>query len=301
MMTMLQIIRAATAELGIPQPNLVVGVNNSDTIQLLALLNGLGGDLQRGYIWQALCKEHRFSTQFLTVTGTTTSNSAVVTDLSASTGLDNTYQVLGYGINKDTYVSTLDSPTQVTLTQPATQSGTVTLDFCKTKYSFPSDFDRVQDRTHWDRSKHWEMLGPETAQQWQWLKSGYIATGPRIRWRIMGNSFQTWPPIATADSVGFEYISNAWAQSADGTPQSSFLQDSDTCMFPDRLMVTGLKMRYQQAKGLGFDFVDEYNKQLSIAQSNDSGGASLNMAPSHLNTLIGWNNIPDSGFGNFGN
>jgi hypothetical protein len=25
------------------------------------------------------------------------------------------------------------------------------------------------------------MLGPEDAQQWEWLLSGYISTGPRIR------------------------------------------------------------------------------------------------------------------------
>lgn len=298
MMTMLQIIQAATAELGIPRPTLVTGVPNADTVQLLALLNGLGGDLQREYIWQALSKEYRFSTQFLKTTGSTTANSAVVTGLSDSTGLDSTYQALGAGINNDTYVNSLDNPIQVTLSQPATLSGTTDLTFCKTKYTLPSDFDRVTDRTQWDRSKHWEMLGPETPQQWQWLKSGYISTGPRIRWRILGNYFQTWPPIATADSLGFEYISNAWVYGANGAPQTTFLADTDTCLFPDRLMITGLKMRFQQAKGLGSDFVDDYNKQLSIALGNDSGSATLDMAPRPLNTLIGWDNIPDSNFGN---
>lgn len=296
-MNMLQIIQAATGELGIPQPNLVVGIKNTDTIQLLALLNGLGGDLQRKYIWEALCTEYRFSTQFLTATGTTTANSAAVTGLTASTGLDSTYQVLGTGINSDTYVSTLDSATQVTLSQPASASGTVTLNFCKTKYPFPADYDRLQDRTEWDRSKHWEMGGPVTAQEWQRLKSGIIATGPRIRWRIMRSFFQTWPPIANADSLGFEYISKAWAESAIGVRQSAFLADTDTCIYPDRLMVVGLKMRYQQAKGLGFDFVDEYNEHLSIAFGNDSGSGTLSMAPSESSTLIGWDNIPDSGYG----
>lgn len=297
MTTMLQIIQAATGELGIPRPALVVGIQNTDTIQLLALLNGLGGDLQRKYIWEALSKEYRFSTQFLTATGTTTANSAVVTGLSATTGLDSTYQVIGTGMNTDTYVSTLDSATQVTLNQVATASGIATLNFCKTKYAFPTDFDRVQDRTQWDKSKHWEMLGPETAQQWQWLKSGYISTGPRIRWRILGSFFQTWPPIATADRLGFEYISKAWAASAAGVAQNSFVADTDTCMYPDRLMITGLKMRYQQAKGLGFDFVDEFEEHLSIAFGNDSGSATLNMAPNPLNTLIGWENLPDSNYG----
>jgi len=300
-MNMLQIIQAAAGELGIPQPSLVVGVKNDDTIQLLALLNGLGGDLQQDYIWQALSKPYRFSTQFLTVTGTTTANSPVVTGLSATTGLDSTYQVLGVGVDDDVYVQSVDSATQVTLDTPAISSGTVTLNFCKTKYAMPVDYDRMQDRTHWDKTQRWEMLGPETAQQWEWLKSGWISTGPRIRWRIMGSYFQTWPPIASAHRMGFEYIGNGWALGAGGAPQSAFLKDTDTCVFPDRLMITGLKMRYQQAKGLGSDFVDQYNRLLTIATGNSNGAATLSMRPSRLNTLIGWDNIPDSGFGNFGN
>lgn len=300
-MNMLQIIQAATSELGITRPNIVVGVKDTQTIQLLALLNALGGDLQRDYIWQALNKEYRFSSQFLTVTGTTTANSPVITGLSAVTGLDETYQVLGVGINQDTYVLSVDGPSQVTLTQPATTSGTVELNFCKTKYAFPSDFDRIQDRTQWDQTQHWELLGPETPQQWQWLKSGYISTGPRIRWRIMGSTFQTWPAVSAAHRLGFEYVSNGWVIGADGAPKTAFTAQDDTCIFPDRLMVTGLKMRFQQAKGLGYDYLDEFNKQLSIAQANDGGSSTLSMQPSRLNTLIGWDNIPDSSYGNFGN
>jgi hypothetical protein len=75
----------------------------------------------------------------------------------------------------------------------------------------PSDYDRKIDRTDWDKTKHWEMLGPETAQQWEWLLSGYISTGPRIRYRIFGGYFQIWPMVTTADTLGFEYVSNAWA------------------------------------------------------------------------------------------
>jgi hypothetical protein len=300
-MNMLQIVQAAAGELGIPQPSLVVGIKNTDTIQLLALLNGLGGDLQREYIWQALNKEYRFATQFLAATGVITAGSAVVTGLSSTSGLDATYQVLGTGVDNDVYVLSVDSASQVTLDTPASANGTVNLNFCKTKYPFPVDFDRLQDRTQWDKTQHWEMLGPETAQQWQWLKSGWISTGPRLRWRVLGSYFQTWPPIAKAERLGFEYVSNGWALGAGGVPQTSFLKDSDTCVFPDRLMVTGLKMRYQQAKGLGSDFVDQFDRLLSIAQGNDGGAATLSMAPGRLNTLIGWENIPDSGFGNFGN
>ncbi len=297
MKTMLQIIQAAASQLGIPKPSLVAGINNTATLQLLALLNQLGDDLQRDFIWQALCTEYRFFTQALQTIGTVTAGSAVITGIANTTGLDNTYQVLGVGVNNDTYVVTRDSATQVTMSQPANASGTVTLNFCKTKYSMPADYDRIEDRTQWDKSKHWEMLGPETPQMWQWLKSGYISTGPRVRWRIMGGYFQIWPAFSTAEYLGFEYISNAFVRGADGTPKTSFTADDDTCIFPDGLMITGLKMMYQQAKGLGTDFLLKYEELLSIAKANDAGSADLHMAPNPLNTLIGWENIPDSGYG----
>ena len=298
MKTMLQIVQAATQQLGIPTPGLVVGSTATDTVQLLALLNQLLDDLQRDFIWQALCTEYRFTTQFLDTTGTLTANSAVVTALASTTGLDATYQVVATGVNNDTYVQSLDSATQVTLTQAASSSGTVPITFCKTKYSMPADFDRLVDRTQWDKSKHWEMLGPETPQQWQWLKSGYISTGPRIRWRVMGGYFQIWPAVSSPEYLGWEYISNAPVRSSAGVAKQSFTADTDTCIFPDGLMVTGLKMMYQQAKGLGMEFVDKFNELLGIAKADDGGSATLHMAPNPLNTLIGWENIPDSGYGN---
>ncbi len=297
MMTLLQLVQAATGEMGIPTPTIVVGVNNTDTVQLLRLLNGLGRRLQREYLWQALCSAYRFNTEFLVATGTTTSGSAIVTGLSDTTGLDSTYAAIGTGMNQDTYVLTNDSASQVTLNQPATASGTVELTFCKTKYAMPSDYDRVQDDTQWDKTQHWRLIGPVTAQIWAWLQSGYISTGPRINFRQLGGQLQIWPALSTSHYLGLEYISNAWARSATGTPQSSLVADTDTCIYPDDLMITGLKVAYQKAKGLGDDYVDDYNAALSIAFGNDGGSAMLSMNPGQLNTLINWNNIPDSGYG----
>lgn len=297
MKTLLQIVQAATQEMGISSPTLVVGSTAQDTIQLLALANRVLDNLQRDYIWQFLITEYRFTTQFLDTAGTTTANSPVLTAVGATTGVDSTYQAIGTGINQDTYVQTVDSATQVTLSQVSSASGTVPITFCKTKYAMPSDFDRINDRTQWDKSKHWELLGPETGQQWQWLKSGYIATGPRIRWRIMGGFFQIWPAVSTAEYLGFEYISNAPVTGSNGTRKQYFNNDGDVCAFPDGLMVVGIKNEYYKAKGFGDQFKDEFERLLSIAKANDSGSSTLQMAPQPLNTLIGWENIPDSNFG----
>jgi hypothetical protein len=142
------------------------------------------------------------------------------------------------------------------------------------------------------------MLGPTSAQQWQFLKSSYISTGPRIRYRILGGYFQVWPAMNTSEYLGFEYMSNAWATTAAGVPETSFQNDSDTCIFPDRLMVTALKKKYFEIKG--FDstaFTRDYLQQLSFAKANDSGSATLSFAPVPGSVLIGFENIPDANYG----
>lgn len=298
MTTALALIQQATAEMGLPVPTAVAGSAATDQIQQLALLNAVGYEVSRGHIWQALTKQNIFTVTFSSVVGTTTLGSNVITGIASTAGLDATYQVSGLGINQATYVTAAGS-NSLTLSQPATSSNAgATYLVCKVKYAMPADYDRQIDRTHWDKSKHWEMLGPETAQQWEWLISGYISTGPRIRYRIFGNYFQIWPMMSTAEVLGFEYISNAWAADVSGNPKTSITIDTDTCIFPDRLMVLGLKKKYFEIKG--FDttaFERDFMAELDIAKANDAGSATLSFAPRVSNVLINWNQIPDSGYG----
>ena len=300
MASMLQLVQQATGEMGVSVPTFVAGNTAQDTIQQLALLNACGYELQRQWDWQALTVEYRFTTQFSTTTGFLTNGSAVVTGISPVTTseLSSTYMVIGTGVATDVYVLSVDSPTQVTLTAPVTAAGTQTLSFCQTKYPNPSGFDRPIDRTQWDKTKHWEMLGPETAQQWQWLKSGFISTGPRVRFRRLGGTFQIWPPIVANELLGMEYVSNQWAVSLAGAGKSSFTVDTDTCVFPDRLMVLGLKLKYFAVKGFDTTRLDrEYESELSIAKANDMGSQTLSFAPRLSQTLIGVASIPDTGYG----
>ena len=301
--TMLALIQQATREMGVPVPTAVASSSVQDTVQQLGLLNSVGYQLQREYEWQQITKEYRFITVYYTYTGTLVSGSTGVTAMSSTTGLTSTptyFSVTGTGIAQDTYLSAASGST-ATLTLPATASGTgVSLTFSQTLYVTPTDFDRLKDKTDWDKSKHWEMLGPETGQQWQWLKSGFISTGPRLRYRMLGGFFQIWPPAGIADTLGFEYISKNWVLSASAsiTPDSaSFTVDTDTCIFPDRLMVEGLKALYFQAKGFGDIYVSSFARQLDIAKANDGGSPTLSMAPRLSEVLITQQTVPDSGYG----
>jgi len=296
--TMLQLVQQVTAELNLTVPTYVNGNPSQDTQQILALMNGAGYDLLKEYDWQALEKEYRFYTQFVNATATSTQGSYVLNNVSNTTGLTTQYSITGYNVAQDTYVVSVDSPTQVTMSQEASLTGTNTVLFAQTEYTLPSDFETITDRTHWDKTKHWEMLGPEDAQQWQWLKSGYISTGPRVRWRILGGTFQIWPPMNTQEYLGFEYRSNAWAESAAGVPQQQFINDTDTTFFDSRIMVLYTKLKYFQVKG--FDttsLLQDYQRYLSIAKANDKGAPNLSFAPNPSKVLIGWANIPDTGYG----
>jgi len=301
--TMLQLVTQVTNELGVSTPASVAGNTNQDVIQILALMNASGYELLKKHDWRRLTRRHTFSTESIETTGDVLDNTYVVTNIPTTAGLDTTYQVVGSGISNATYIVSVDSLTQVTVNQPMT--GTYVggaISFQKVKYDLPFDYDATVPRTHWDRSKHWEMLGPSDPQQWEWLLSGYISTGPRIRWRLLGKYFQIWPGVSSGELLGYEYRSQAWAEATDGTPKNSFTNDSDVCIYPDRVMVLMTKLKYFEAKG--FDTTAMYRNyltELETVQAQDMSSANLSFAPRPGTVLIGYDNIPDGNYGGTSN
>ena len=299
--TMLQLVNQVQAELNLAVSTSVAGNPNTDVQQILALMNGAGYELLKEYDWQALQVQYRFYTQSLTANATTVNGSTTLT-FEAGTDLSNVtsqWQLSGYNIPQDTYVVSANNTTKVVvMSQIASGSGTQSVVCAQTAYDLPADFETITDRTHWDKSKHWEMLGPEDAQQWQWLKSGYISTGPRVRWRILDNQFQIWPIMNTQEYLGWEYRSKGWARAADGAIKNSFTADTDTTVLDDRIMVLYTKLKYFQIKA--FDttaLTQDYQRYFTIAKANDKGAPNLSFAPYPSKVLIGYANIPDTGYG----
>ena len=302
-LTLLQLVQQASVEMGLALPNTVAGNTAADVQQLYYLANALGSELAREYPWEALNIEYDWYSQY------TQSNGSIVAGTYDIVGVDpatvafinargaTNFQVQGLGVIQSTQVVSALGTT-VTINSVATGDGSGQYTFGQVKYPLPSGFDRIADRTQYDKSKRWEMLGPESPQQWQWLKSSYISTGPRIRWRIMGQEFQIWPLTSTDEYLGFEYITTNWAFDSSGNQIAQMSNDNDTCCFPDRLMTLGLKKKYFEIKG--FDttaFQRDYDMQLNIAKSNDQGSPTLSLAPRTANVLIGWENIPDANYG----
>ena len=297
--TMLELVQQVTAELNLAVPTYVAGNTNQDTQQILALMNRAGYDLIKEHNWQALELEYRFYTTAITTTCDTTNNSYLLSNIPSTAGLDNTYSIVGTSVPQDTYVDTVLTANSLNTTQLSSATsvgGTVT--FSKTIYPLPPDYETITDNTHWDKTKHWQMLGPVDAQQWQWLKSGYISTGPRVRWRILGNKFEIWPPYNTLEYLGFEYRSKGWVRSATDDVKNSFTADTDTTVLDDTIIVLATKLKYFQIKSFDTTALQQdYSRYLSIAKANDKGSATLSFAPQPSAVLIGWANIPDSNYG----
>ena len=297
--TMLQMVQQVAAELNLAVPTYVVGNPSQDVQQILALMNGAGYDLVKEYDWQALQVQYRFYTQSINCNGTTIEG-ATALEIEAGvdiTAVDKQWQITGNNINQDTNVVSVSGQT-ITMSQMASGTGTGAVVLAQTAYDLPFDFETITNRTQWDKTKHWEALGPEDAQQWQWLKSGYISTGPRIRWRILDNQFQVWPPMNTNEYIGWEYKSKGYVRAADGSVKTSFTADSDTTVLDDRTIVLATKLKYWGIKGFDTTVVSQdYQRVLSIAKAQDKGAPNLSFAPYPSKVLIGWANIPDTGYG----
>jgi len=297
--TMLQLVQQVTSELNLAVPTYVAGNPSQDVQQILALMNGSGYDLVKEYDWQALQVQYRFYTQAINTNGTSVNGSTTLVIESGVdiTAVDSQWGITGYNINQDTQVVSV-SGQNITMSQMASGTGTGAVVLAQTAYDLPADFERITNRTIWDKTKHWEALGGEDAQQWQWLKSGYISTGPRIRWRILDNQFQIWPPMNTQEYLGYEYKSKGWARTAAGAVINSFTADSDTTVLDDRIIVLATKLKYFQVKSFDTTALQQdYFRYLSVAKAQDKGAPNLSFAPYPSKVLIGYANIPDTGYG----
>jgi hypothetical protein len=162
----------------------------------------------------------------------------------------------------------------------------------------PSDFSRIVNKTQYNKTNRWSDIGPKSAQEWQWLKASYVTTGPRMRFRIMGDKFALWPMPASVVTMGYEYQSKNWVLSAAGSGKAAFTLDDDTSLFPDALLILGTKLKLWEIKG--FDtttLLQDYSNELEKYKGSEAGADTLSLSPKRSSILLTINNLPDSGFG----
>lgn len=222
-------------------------------------------------------------------------------------------------------------------------------------YAIPGDYNRMVDRTSWSTATNWELLGPLTPQEWNWIKEGTISSvGPRQRFRLKGNTGKRLfiDPVPSSGEAGqiivFEYVSencifpvqwvtgtaylanqyvsnlgNIYYANNNGTSgatapvhtsgvvtdgvigwhyftgaYTSPLADTDSPIFDETLVQMGVEWHFLESNGL--DFVSrrtDWEREVLRHLSRFMGSRTLSVIPSNGGRFLGYDNIPDTGYG----
>lgn len=293
-MTLLELVQQVCDELMIQRPQTVAGSTDPQIRQLLALLNRLGVDLSRQAQWQRLNREHILTTVAINQTGNTVAGSNVITGIPSTVGITPQFGVNGPGTTPFAQVTSVGAD-QVTLNMPMTETLTgASFQFSQVAYDLPSDWLSEIPQTEWDRTNRWPLLGPQSPQAWQSFKSGIVYAGPRQRFRIQENQILINPPPPNGLLFSLEYISTGWVINSVNQRLPRFTNDTDTAIFPDSLLITGLKAQWKAAKGLDGTFdLAEFRVMLDTIKAQDKSAPKLSLSPQPGEVLLSVANLSD--------
>ena len=136
------------------------------------------------------------------------------------------------------------------------------------EYALPSDFQSFLTQTTWQKDKYWRLRGSLNPRQWQNIKNRQsttpynvfritrgttVGTIPPGSASVAVNKFTVEPPPGEADTLVYEYRSDAWWISADGqTFKRKPTLDTDENLFGDDLGILDVIWRFKQANGFSF-------------------------------------------------
>ena len=170
------------------------------------------------------------------------------------------------------------------------------------EYDLPADWNYAIDQTQWDRTDHWPLIGPKTAQEWAWLKGGLLAAAPRLRFRIDDNKFKLWPVPSTTTSpsqyeIAQEYIVRNWVLTGNPNPivpADMVVANTDIIQYEPWLINKYLKLKWYQLKGFETSGVEsDFMRIFNSLTGKDTGAPGLSMAPQNTGQFLGPWSVPD--------
>lgn len=305
MTTALEIVQAVVDELGLPQVTFINNNVNTTVRQIMALLNRAGDELYQAHEWTV--SQAQFIVEIgnpIITTGDITSGSGIITNIPSTAGIvAEQFAVTGNQLQTSTRVKRVVDANTVEVDMYATGSSTgAEIVFSRDTFAVPAEFKWFIDRTMWDRTNHWELIGPVSPQDDQWQRSGIVTTGPRRRWRQIGEEPYCWrlwpPPTSSGDypaTLVFEYNSKQWARTAAGVGTEKLANDDDYPVIDAQALILSTKWRLWQAKRFEYaDLQAEYLDYVSRLQGRDGGSGDLSLArPTQAPFLITPASVPD--------
>ena len=166
-------------------------------------------------------------------------------------------------------------------------------------YELPTDWSYAIDQTQWDRTDHWPLIGPKSAQEWAWLKGGLLATAPRMRFRIVGSEFKLWPIPTTGTSpasftIAQEYVSKNWVQTTNGDMTDMIQYDNDVLWYDPWLLNKYVKFKFYELKGFDTSGVQgDFTRIFNTLTGKDVGAPVLTLARQPMSQYLGPWSVPD--------
>jgi len=172
-------------------------------------------------------------------------------------------------------------------------------------YPLPDDYNYYTDQTQWDRTNHWPLLGPKSAQEWAWLKGALVAALPRMRFRIQDNEFKVWPIPQSTDVVGphvlaMEYIQKNWITTTSGE-SDMIVADGDLLRYNPWLLIKFVKFKFYELKGFKTDGVNaDFMRVFNSLTGKDVGAKILSLSPQYQSQFLGPWSVPDGSWNVYG-
>lgn len=142
----------------------------------------------------------------------------------------------------------------------------------------PNGFKWILQETIFNRTLRLPLFGPIAASKWQALKALPNA-GPFYKYRIVRDRLLFNPAGIAGHDCAFEYASSYCVLADDGTTYKPYpTADSDTFLFPDTVILAGLRWKRKYEKGLEYaeDF-RRFEELIANAKSRDGGKPALSM------------------------
>lgn len=132
-------------------------------------------------------------------------------------------------------------------------------------------FNWILWETLYDRTNQLPLVGPASANLWQFYKA-IAVTGPRYTFRVRGGNFIVQPTPTAGDTWAFEYVSKNWiTNSAGASPKEYFTADDDLILLPEEVLIAELRWRWKKEKGQAY--AEDFNSceaMISAALGRDA-------------------------------
>lgn len=180
-------------------------------------------------------------------------------------------------------------------------------EFDRAEYDVPDDYKYFTDQTQWDRTDHWPLLGPKSAQEWAWLKGALVAALPRLRFRVMKNQFVIWPtPKATGSpatyNLAMEYVSKYWVNNEEPPLEKDMITlDNDILLYDPWLLIKFVKFKFYELKGFQTNGVNaDFMRVFNSLTGKDVGAKILSLSPKMTSQYLGPWSVPDGSWNVYG-